>query len=918
MSQSVGHVVGLRVDHLRAPIALARQTPRFTWQTVDAHAGDVQVAYRITISVISYGAQVRDQPVATSGRVLSPDSVWVEVPGFVPDRGSDYRWTVEVWLWSNPEAIEAESNFGIAEIRWDAPWVEPRQEPVVTEGPVAIPEVFGGWTSPATLADRLHPPRHIRQRFLLRDTPTRARLRITSQGIHRSSLNGTLVSEDQFEPGYESYQHEISVVTHDVGALLQAGENVLGVIVADGWYAGRISILGRSAQYGDLLRATWELDVRYADGSELRVVPDDSVRSSRGPIDWSDIFIGERYDARQEIPGWDRPGFDDSGWDPAALVSVDIPLHPYIGEPVRRVLELPVRDVLTSPTGDVILDFGQVIAGRVGMRVRGDAGVTVRLEHTETLDPQGNYFINIVGANKEQTDEYVLSGDPAGEQWEPAFTFHGFRYVRVTGYPTHVVRENFTAVVLSNDLEQTADLHTSDPRLNQLVSNTRWSQRGNFLALPTDCPQRERAGWTGDVQIFAATAATLMNVAGFLERWLRNVRTDQRAWGGIVPEIVPLPPAVAVANEPTPVRASAGWSDVIAIAPWVLYCHYGDDRFLSDNFEAMLTWVGVQSDQAREFLPPRLRDVELSPDQRERQELLWNGVPNFGDWLAPSTMFDSAENVLEALNRAPELTSELTGPAFQLMSLEHVARAAAVLGNDDLASKYRDQAGRVEAAFTTEYVREDGWIAPDMQGVYVLAVASGLVPETHRPLLAEQLVRLIRQNDDHLDTGFASVAYLLDALWDNGHAEVARSLLFQDTVPSWLYEVRMGATTIWESWDAVAEDGTVQPTSLNHYAFGCVVDWMMRRIAGITLLAPAYRVVGVQPDLNGSLTTCAAHIDTPYGRLSVDWQRSDEKAEVLVTVPIGVEARFEAPAGWSHDDGTGVFGSGSHLIHLGR
>src|SRR4029453_16960318 len=300
----------------------------------------------------------------------------------------------------------------------------------------------------------------------------------------------------------------------------------------------------------------------------------------------------------------------------------------------RRVLELPVHQILSDEQGEVVIDFGQVIAGRVRMNVKGPAGTVVRLEHAEVVDSAGNFVNNIFGINKDQIDEYVLAGHPNGESWEPLFTFHGFRYVRLSGYPRPARPEDFTAVVIANDLAVTAGFASSDPRLDRLVENTVWSQRANFLAVPTDCPQRERAGWTGDVQIFAATAATLMGVAAFLDRWLANVRTDQRDPGGIVPNIVPEPPAIAAMgtddSELAQITAAAGWGDVITIAPWELYRHYGDFRFLGDNLQAMRDWVDFQTRDAQALLPPRLRDTPLTGEQRSRHELLWNGRLNFG------------------------------------------------------------------------------------------------------------------------------------------------------------------------------------------------------------------------------------------------------------------------------------------------
>jgi alpha-L-rhamnosidase len=910
----------LRVDHLESPRALARRSPRFFWilapERGDEGTALEQAAYRIQVF-----EHRQDAPIADTGWVASPDSVAVAVPDFVGEPEADYRWDLSVRLADGTE-LEASGSFGIGSGSWDAAWFEPRQEPVIVEGPATLgPEAFAPAPNPTPPAQRLHPPRYLRQAFNLEETPVAARLRITSQGVNSPSLNGVEASDELLAPGYESYQHSISVHTHDVTSLLHAGENVLGVILGDGWYAGRISILGRSAQYGRVLRATWRLELAFADGDRTAITPDATVRSSRGPIDWSDIFIGERYDARREVPGWDVPGFDDSGWDRGELVSaddprVDVALVPFTGEPIRRVRELPVADILSTPSGETVLDFGQVLAGRVRMSVRGPAGTVVRLEHAEVVDAAGDFLDNILGVNKDQADEYVLAGKEGGETWEPLFTFHGFRYVKLIGYPGEPRPEDFTAVVVANDLEQTASFESSDDRLNRLVENTVWSQRSNFLAVPTDCPQRERAGWTGDLQIFAPTAATLMGVAAFLDRWFANLRADQLAHDDVVPIIVPMPPAMddpADAGEGLfGIRAAAGWGDAVTIAPWALYRHYGDIRFLSDNFDAMRRWVDHQTLSAAQVLPPRLNEAELTEEQRANHALLWNGPFNFGDWLAPSTLVGEGDEP-EAMMKAPLLTAELTGPLFQLLSLDLLADAADELREHELAESSRAQAAAVRAAFAAEYIGQDGRIPPDMQGIYVLALAFDAVPDRLRASVVDRLVRLIHDAGDHLDTGFVSVPYLLDVLWDNGHAELARTLLLQSTAPSWLYEVEHGATTIWEAWHAVHEDGTVDRVSMNHYAFGCVVDWMMRRIAGIETVEPGYRRSRIAPDLDGSLDSCRAHVDTAYGRLAVDWRRDARSATLRVSVPAGARAELALPEGWSAD-ADAVLTPGDHTV----
>jgi alpha-L-rhamnosidase len=405
-----------------------------------------------------------------------------------------------------------------------------------------------------------------------------------------------------------------------------------------------------------------------------------------------------------------------------------------------------------------------------------------------------------------------------------------------------------------------------------------------------------------------------MGVASFLERWLDNVRVDQRAHGGSVPIIVPMPPAMDAAPPDgglLDIRDAAGWSDAITIAPWELYRAYGDDRFLRDNLEAMSAWVEHQTRDAAAANPPRLADVDLTEEQAANQALLWNGRLNFGDWLAPSTL--GGDDEFGAIMVAPTLTAELTGPLFQIRSLDLLAASADVVGEPELAERARAHVADVRRAFAAEYIGEDGRIRPDMQGIYVLALAFDAVPDEFRHAVVGRLVELVHEAGDHLDTGFVSVPFLLDVLWENGHADLARALLHQDTAPSWLYEVDKGATTIWEAWHAVHEDGTVDRMSMNHYAFGCVVDVMMRRIAGIALVEPGYARSSIAPDLDGSLDHCRAHVDTPYGRLGVQWRRDGASATIEVEVPVGTVAEVALPVGWATDAETRLT-AGEHVL----
>ena len=578
-------------------------------------------------------------------------------------------------------------------------------------------------------------------------------------------------------------------------------------------------------------------------------------------------------------------------------------LRPFTGEPVRRVAELAPVEITETPDGAVI-DFGQVLVGRVRLRLRDTVpGQRVVLEHTETLDADGGWFANIVGINKEQTDVYVAAGSTGGgdddaELWEPEFTFHGFRYARISGLRTHVAPGDVTAVVLASDLEQTGSFECSDARLNRLHQNVVWSQRGNFLSIPTDCPQRERAGWTGDIQAFVAAATDNAQVVPFLSRWLDNLRADQLP-DGRIPIYSPRSPfdaeAAANAQGIGAIVAAAGWSDAIAIVPWTLYERYGDRRVLEENYDAMVRWIEYQREIAASELPDALEAAELTEDRRRAQALLYNTGAHFGDWLAPSTM--EGRPTHEAIGIAPALTSEYIAPMFQAHSLTLAARAASVLGREADAGDFTVRAAEVRAAFAAEYVDADGDLPVRLQGVYVLALAFDMVPAARRARTAARLVELIHERGDRLDTGFLSTPYLLDVLCDSGYPEVARALLWQSEMPSWLYEVDRGATTIWEAWDAISPDGEIRPMSFNHYAPGSVDDWLYRRVAGIRPTSPGYRTAAIQPGFDAGVDSARARVGTPYGALAVEWTRTADAASIAVDVPHGVRATLVTPTG---------------------
>ena len=855
-----------------------------------------------------------------------------------------------------------------------SPWVEPAQTPVEPEPPADFETLFIPQDR-APAGERLHPVKLVRQDLDLGHADratgpgaspassasaapiTRARLYVSAQGVIDVSIDGVPVGDTVLAPGWTSYHTYTELEAHDVTRLLAdpagpgspsgpagadgpggaggTGESrhTLGLRLGDGWFAGRMTVTGESAQYGTLLRGWWQLSVTRADGTRAVYGPDASARSSQaGPIRYSDIMIGERRDDRlaAAVAGWNRPGFDDADWDPvriipAAELDPATALEPFRGEPVRRLMELSVARVLTTPAGETVLDFGQVIAGRVRLSAVGPAGTEIVLEHSEHLAADGTFFSNVQGPNKDQRDVWVLAGTGtpgSPEVFEPAFTFHGFRYARVTGYPGELADDAATAVVIGSDLEPAGDLECSDPRLTRLHANTVWSQRANFLSIPTDCPQRERVGWTGDIQIFAPAATNNAEVHTFLARWLRNVRADQKDDGRIViiSPFAPRQEAMEGQGGIGGITAAAGWGDAIIRVPLALWERYGDADTLSACYPAMRAWVELQARQAAAELPPRLRGGDpggdpgeweswestdrtagweaLDDDEAARQRLLWSSRLHFGDWLAPSTLADSS---LDAVLAAPRLTSEIVGSAFHAEALRTMAVVARALGREEEADSYAERWEAVRRAFAAEYVGDDGAMEPDLQGVYVLALAFDLIPDAEqRRAAADRLAALVEAAGRHLDTGFLSVPFLLDVLVDAGREDLAWAVLAQDTAPSWLYEVARGATTIWESWTAVAPDGTVGAMSFNHYAFGCVDDWLFRRVGGIEAAEPGFRRVRVAPLTDGPVSWARSHRDTPFGRVAVSWARQGGPGTAVryeIELPAGVGGELIGPDG---------------------
>ena len=717
----------------------------------------------------------------------------------------------------------------------------------------------------------------------------RATLHATAQGVFEAFLNGHPVSEDVLSPGWSSYEWRLRYRSYDVTSLIQP-MSVLGMALGNGWFRGRLGWSGNGAFYGNELAALAQLEIEFSDGHLQTIVTNQSWRAGPSAVVSNDLYDGQTIDARRQSdawlqPAWLQPGFSSQDWTGVHAAGLDFAtLTPYLGPAARRQEELRPLKIWTSPAGKTLVDFGQNLVGWVRLEVRGPAGTIVTVRHAEVLEHEelGTRPLRTAKA----TDRFILSG--GDDVFEPTFTFHGFRYVEVEGWPSELTADALTAVVVSSDLTRLGRFECSDELLNQLHRNVVWGTRGNFLDVPTDCPQRdERLGWTGDIAVFAPTAAYLFDVEDFLRDWLVDVAAEQAGADGMVPFVVPdvLKYVEHPSQFPAP-ESTAIWSDAAVWVPWALWQAYGNLQVLSDQYDSMTAHV---------------RRVEslLSPNG------LWDTGFQFGDWLDPTAPPDKP--FLAKADNGVVATACLYRDARILTEVADLLRY-----RDD-AAHFAELAERTRIAFNHHYVRGDGAIHSDAQTVYALAIVFGLLDDEITQLSGERLAELVAESGYHIATGFAGTPHVLDALTATGHLDDAYRLLLQRDCPSWLYPVNMGATTIWERWDSMLPDGTINPgqmTSFNHYALGAVADWLHRTVGGIAPLEPGYSRVLIAPHPGGDIDWARSTLETRHGTISVSWSRRDAgPIELDVTLPEGVTAEVEL---WGSD--VHELGGGRHVL----
>jgi len=837
-------VTRLRCEYKVDPLGIDAAQPRLSWQLRSTERGVLQSAYQVQVT--GGGKTVWD-----TGKVASDRSVHVPYAGPALESSRRYTWRVRVWDGSGRTSAWSPSaswEMGLLKPEdWRARWIETAadEDPKVSQ--------------PAPM---------LRGAFTVKGKVRSARAYLTSLGLYELEINGRRVGDQVLTPGWTSYGKRLQYQTYDVTAHLRPGANVVGATLGDGWYRGNLAYRNQRNLYGQRLALLCQLRLEYDGGRVETVGTDGTWKSATGPIRMSDIYNGETYDARMERPGWSTPGYDDRDWVPVRLVEpAKRALVAPAGPPVRKIEEVKPVKILRTPAGETVVDMGQNMVGYVRLKVKGPAGTSVTLRHVEVLDKAGNVYTANLRAAKQQVT-YVLKGG-AEEVYEPHFTFQGFRYVAVEGWPGELTLDGVTGVVVHSDMAVTGQLTTSNPMLDQLQHNIRWGQKGNFVDVPTDCPQRdERLGWTGDAQVFSRTAAFNMDVAGFFTKWLGDVAADQQE-DGAVPFVIP----DVLSENGRGASASAAWADAATIIPWTMYLSYGDTRLLERQYPSMKAWVEYMRRQAGE-------------------KALWNSGFHFGDWLAFATTASDYPGATTG--------KDLIATAFFAHSTDLLQRTAEVLGKKDEAAEYAALLPKIKEAFLKEFVTASGRVGENTQTAYALALQFDLLPEDLRGEAARRLAADVKARG-HLTTGFVGTPYLCHVLSRHGQIDLAYRLLNRKEYPSWLYPVTQGATTIWERWDGLKPDGSFQDAgmnSFNHYAYGAIGEWMYRVVAGLELdpAEPGYKHVLVQPRPGGGLASADARLETLYGETASGWAVADGKAAVTAIVPPNAHGTVRLPA----------------------
>jgi len=708
---------------------------------------------------------------------------------------------------------------------------------------------------------------YVRKEFCLKEDIAEAYIVSTALGIYELYINGMRVGRDELTPGFTSYKKHLVYQTYEITQLLRSGDNAVGAMLGAGWYKGKMSFIGRYNNYGKKSAFLGEMVVKYKDGSIEYIVTDETWKGNDSPVVFAEIYDGETYDASKEISDWHRSGLNESSWRMVEEIPYDMSVIEAQGtSKVTEIQPLPAKRIFKTPEGDTVIDFGQNLTGWIHVKAKGKKGDRICLNCFEVLDSMGNVYLDNLRGAKQQL-LYIFAEEKEVEYY-PSFTFQGFQFAKVTEYPGEPVLEDFTAYAVHSDMGNTGSFECSNADVNQLQHNILWGMKGNFVDIPTDCPQRnERLGWTGDAQIFCRTASYLMNTYNFYKKWLRDVEVDQTPEGGVAHVVPDLLTGQAdgdwLLSQGT--HSAAAWADAAVIIPWVLYQTYGDKAILEKQYNSMKGWVDFMRTHADDYI--------------------WNYGLQFGDWVA----LDAEEG--SYFGATP---NDLTCTAYFAYTTGIFKKICKILKKEEKIF-YSELYEKIVDKYQKTFFNQNGTLKAQTQTAHIISLYFNLVSEESKPVVIDGLKKLLEKENGHLVTGFVGTPYFCHALSENGCIKEAYELLLKDDFPSWLYQVKKGATTIWEHWDGLKPDGTMwspDMNSFNHYAYGAVGEWLYRVCAGIEIddENPGYKHIIFKPHIGGDFTYAKGTYESIYGKIESFWSIENNVVSLKLNIPVNTTA----------------------------
>ncbi|MBS9461867.1 family 78 glycoside hydrolase catalytic domain [Flagellimonas sp. 389] len=839
-------------EGFKNPIGFYSNEPSFSWKLPQTTQS--QSAYSIVAA--SSPDFLPDNPdLWESGKIESDQSLFVVYEGPKLDSRQKVYWQVKYWD-SNDEPSKwseiAHLELGLLKNKdWKGKWVG---LPTRNDSLVGAKKTI------------IHTPQHLRKSFEIPSDVVSARLYVTAKGVFSGQINGKKISDAVMSPGWTPYDKRIEALTYDVTDLVDAGENTIGFQVASGWHFGRMLwnklIWGQSGSP----KVLCQLEITFQDGSKKIIVSDDSwVGTTNGPIRFAEIYDGEIYDANFEMPNWSSNTFDATKWKTVEVANIEdsIKIQPKRHHSVKEKVALSAKKIIKPIDGSIIFDLKQNMVGVPKVKVPMKKGDTLKIRFSEMLAPDGSFYTD--NYRSARSTDYYISATDGTITWTPKFTFHGFRYVELSGFDKsqEPKKDWVTGIVQYSDFESNGTFASSHEKLDQLQNNIVWGLRGNFFDIPTDCPQRdERLGWTGDAQVFASTSIFNADVHSFWKSWLQTLQESQFENGGI-PFVAP---DVLKDN-----RVSSGWGDAAVIIPWDIYYRTGDIEVLRKNYDMMKKWLAHHQNEAEDYI---------------------SGMNSFGDWLQPYQAKES--------RKRGDTSKSLIGTAFFAHAAHLTSKAADVLNQAEDKEKYQNLYETVANAFENEFFDENGSVKNDhgTQTAYLLALNFELLSNKKEQKAKEHLIDKIKEADNHLRTGFLGTPLLPKVLDEMGEIDLMYEILFKETYPSWFYSINQGATTMWERWNSYSKDegyNAESMNSLNHYAYGAVGEWMYERIAGIKPLQPGYKEIRIAPIPGGGLNSAEASYESPYGKIESSWKIDGGNFELKATVPPNTTAKIHIP-----------------------